>query len=902
MRTPTLDWRLSLENVRMDDCSSKDHMMSTLDANTFPVRPRPASLADAPWIVLKFGGSSVAKASNWQGIHKLLVERLEAGYRPLVVHSALAGVSNRIQAALEKVADEAVDAELDAIETTHLELASEMGLDGPALIGERLARLRQLFAGMRLTGEVTPRLHARAMAMGELMATMLGAAWLSAQGLETTWMDARQLLRAGAQPHASLRARFVNARCNFEVDPQLQQRCGEARGIVLTQGFIAGNEDGETVILGRGGSDISGAYFAAKLEAAGLEIWTDVPGMFSANPRAVQGARLLQVLSYAEAQEIASMGGSVLHPRCLAPLRRHGIPLRVKDTTHPTLPGTLISRDPGSSAPQVKAISSRLRVTLVSMETLGMWQEPGFLASAFGCFSELGLSIDLVSTSESNVTITLDPGSNALDAGVLGSLREALEKLCKVRIIDNVEVVSLVGQKIRSVLHRLGSVFEVFQELRIHLVSQAASDLNLSIVVEEGQSRRVIQTLHELLVPAAREDEVFGPTWQELRQARGPVQELPDPWWVEHRTQLLTMAKQHASAYVYHLDTVRAAIARLKAIPAVGQLLFAMKANNNPEVLRAVHEAGLGFECVSPGEIDRVLELFPDIDRGRILFTPNFAPREEYHFGLEQGVWLTLDNIYPLQAWPELFAGRELFLRIDTGQGHGHHEHVRTAGWHSKFGIPLFELAEARQLVEKVGARVVGLHAHTGSGILAADNWQQVARILAGMAGDFPHLRFLDLGGGLGVPEKRGGRELDLERLGEGLQEIRNAWPAYELWLEPGRYLVAEAGVLLATVTQTKGKADMRYVGVSTGMNSLIRPALYGAYHEIANLSRWDESPAMTVDIVGPNCETGDRLGADRLLPPCHEGDVLVIANAGAYGHVMSSHYNLREPAIERVI
>lgn len=873
--------------------------MTTLDADTFPAQPGDAPLRDAPWIVLKFGGTSVASARNWAGIHELLVERIAAGYRPMVVHSALAGVSNRIQEALGRVVREDVQELLSAIEATHLELAGELGLDGQALLGDYLAELVQLFAGMRLIGEVTPRLHARAMAMGELMATTLGAAWLRSRGLETTWLDARRLLRAVEQPRATLRARFTNARCNFDVDPLVQQACREAAGVVLTQGFIAGNEAGETVILGRGGSDISGAYLAAKLGAAGLEIWTDVPGMFSANPRTVQGARLLRALSYAEAQEIASMGGSVLHPRCLAPLRRHGIPLRIKDTTRPRLPGTLVSRDPGSSTPQVKAISSRVGITLVSMETLGMWQEAGFLASAFGCFSELGLSIDLVSTSESNVTVTLDPGANALDAGVLAALRASLEKLCRVKVIENVEVVSLVGQKIRSVLHKLGSAFEAFQELRIHLVSQAASDLNLSIVVEGGQSRRVIQTLHELLVPPTREDAVFGPTWQELREGRAGGDSLPEPWWARRRTELIALAREHSSVYAYDLGSVREAIGRLQAMPALGRLLFAMKANSNPEVLRVVHEAGLGFECVSPGEIRRVLELFPGIERRRILFTPNFAPRAEYEFGLRQGVWLTLDNVYPLREWAGMFAGQELFLRIDTGEGHGHHEHVRTAGVHSKFGIPLFELAEARERVERAGARVVGLHAHTGSGILSADNWQQVARLLGAVAGDFPHLRFLDLGGGLGVPERRDGRRLDLAALGASLQEVRDAWPAYELWLEPGRYLIAEAGVLLTTVTQTKGKGDMRYVGVSTGMNSLIRPALYGAYHEIANLSRWGEPPAEMVDVVGPNCETGDRLGTDRLLPACHEGDVLAIANAGAYGQVMSSRYNLREPAIE---
>lgn len=218
---------------------------------------------------------------------------------------------------------------------------------------------------------------------------------------------------------------------------------------------------------------------------------------------------------------------------------------------------------------------------------------------------------------------------------------------------------------------------------------------------------------------------------------------------------------------------------------------------------------------------------------------------------------------------------------------------------HSKFGIPLFELAEARELVARAGAHVVGLHAHTGSGILEADTWQNVARVLATAAADFPRLRVLDLGGGLGVPEKRDGRSLDLDALGQSLEEIRRAWPHYQLWLEPGRYLIAEAGVLVATVTQTKGKGEVQYVGVSTGMNSLIRPALYGAYHEIANLSRWGDHATELVSVVGPNCETGDRLGTDRWLPACREGDVLAIANAGAYGYVMSSRYNLREPARE---
>jgi diaminopimelate decarboxylase/aspartate kinase len=177
-----------------------------------------------------------------------------------------------------------------------------------------------------------------------------------------------------------------------------------------------------------------------------------------------------------------------------------------------------------------------------------------------------------------------------------------------------------------------------------------------------------------------------------------------------------------------------------------------------------------------------------------------------------------------------------------------------------------------------------------------------VAGELVQIAEQFPAVEVIDLGGGLGVPEKPGDRPIDLAAVDATLAEIRETYPQYRLWLEPGRYIVSRAGVLLTHVTQTKGKGEMRYIGVGTGMNSLIRPALYGAYHEIVNLTRAEQAPSETVTVVGPICETGDRLGSDRLLPPTEEGDVILIANAGAYGHVMSSQYNLRQVAKEIVL
>jgi len=873
--------------------------MNTINQDTFPSR---ATTAEHSWLVMKFGGTSVSSAGEWQTICELIREREAAGYRPVIVHSALATISNRLQAALDAAVEGDYRQQYDEIVEVHLQLATALDIDGQALLAGFIGDLEQLLAGIRLIREISPRVHVKVMALGELMATTLGAAYLQAQGLSVSWTDAREILQSIDVPHENERSRYLSASCAFDTDSSIQARLAAADGLILTQGFIARNSAGDSVLLGRGGSDTSAAYIAAKLDAAGLEIWTDVPGMFSANPRIVSGARLLRTLSYEEAQEIASTGGSVLHPRCIRPVRTHAIPLRVRCSSQPTLDGTLISRDPGSDAPALKAISSRADITVVSMETVGMWREVGFLTEAFRCFSDMGLSIDLVSTAESNVTVTLDTGHEPIDSDTLARLRQSLERLCRVEIIDKAEVVSLVGQKIRAMLHEIGPALEVFAEHRIHLVSQAASDLNLSFVVEEGQAYRLTKQLHADLISPAGSDTIFGPTWTELQSESVPAPMVAEPWWAKKRQQLLDIGVAASAAYVYDIESVRGACERLRSMTNINRVFYAIKANSHPEILRTVEATGINFECVSPGEIDHVLSLFPDLDRQRILFTPNFAPCEEYEHALESGVWITLDNLHPLTEWGEMFRGSEIFLRLDTGQGRGHHEHVRTAGIHSKFGIPLFELDEVRELAMEHGVRIVGLHAHTGSGILQPDNWQDVAARLIEVAGQFPDVRMLDLGGGLGVPEKPGQDVLDMAALDASLVELKSAYPKYELWLEPGRYVVAQSGVLLASVTQIKGKGAVQYVGVSTGMNSLIRPALYGAYHEISNLTRLGETCEQVVNVVGPICETGDKLGTDRLLPACTEGDILLIANAGAYGFVMSSNYNLREPAREIVI
>ncbi len=852
------------------------------------------------WVVLKFGGTSVSSASNWHNIAGVLRERIASNLRPVVVHSALSGITDRLESLLSAALAGEHAAVLEHIDRAHRDLAKKLSIAPSAQFDDFMGELTRMAEAIAETRELGDRIRARVMAMGELLATSLGASFLNAQGIDTAWADARQCLRAERRHGTNEKANLLSATCDFAPDALLQARWRGLERVVITQGFIAANDDGDTVLLGRGGSDTSGSYFAAKLAAVRLEIWTDVPGLFSANPRLVPTARLLRALHYDEAQEIASNGAKILHPRCVLPVRQYKIPLHVYATQAPGLEGTVVSSTVADSAAQVKAIAIKKGITLISMESPGMWHQVGFLADAFQVFKHQGLSVDLVSTSETNVTVSLDSAANTLDESALGRLSAALGELCRVEILGPCASLSLLGHNIRGILHELGAAFELFQDHKIYLVTQAANDLNFTFVIDESQGDRLVHQLHERLIQSIGSDKVLGPTWQQLFASKERARVAVN-WWEEplKRQRLCEIATRESAAFVYDLGVLDAAIAQLERVGSVDRWAYAMKANWHPDILRRVHAAGLLLECVSQGELEHAFASVPGLEPRRVLFTPNFAPRAEYEYGLNAGVHVTLDNLYPLKMWPQLFRDEEIFVRIDPGFGRGHHHHVRTAGSNSKFGVPAAEVDELVDLVRNAGARVVGLHAHTGSGIFDVTNWTETGALLAGLAQRFPEVRAIDIGGGMGVPEQLGQAEIDLAALDSGVAALKLKFPKIQIWMEPGRFLVAKAGVLVAVVTQLKGKGDIRYVGIATGMNSLIRPALYGSHHDIRNLTRLDEPLSRRVNVVGPICETADQFGADRWLPPTEEGDVLLIATCGAYGYAMASNYNLRRPAPE---
>ncbi len=855
-----------------------------------------------PWVVLKFGGTSVATPATWAQIARRTRELLPA-HRVWIVASALSGVSDRLEQALEDAGAGREGEAVAWIRARHEALSDALGLDAEARAPWRalLAELDRVLEGVRLTGEASPRLKARVMAVGELASTRLGIGALAVHGVRACWVDARTLLTARAQARGPEIRRYLEADVEPLPDPARGEAAAAGEPVVLTQGFIAATRRGETCLLGRGGSDTSGALFAVLLGAASLEIWTDVHGLFSADPRTTPTARLLRRTGYREAQELAAMGAKVLHPRCLGPVSRHGIPLSIRNTFDPDAPGTTIAAPAQGEdeAPAVMAVTRRAGVTLLTLSTLEMWESAGFLARAFAPFEELAISVDLVATSQSAVSVTLDRIPGGVEGEPFAALLERLRALGAVEVVHPCAVVSIVGRRIRTVLHELGPAFAAFQEHAVHLVSESSEDLNLSFVVDEEDAGPLVQQLHARLVPAQGADGRFGPTW-ELLQARVPHGEAParDAWWRHRRSELLALMEDGRPRYVYDLDEVAAHAAELREqLPSVAQFFYALKANRFPAILEVLAAQGFGLECVSAGEVDLARAVAGE--RVPLLFTPNFCPADEYALALRHGAEVTLDGPHPLEAAPELFRGLSVVLRLDPGWGLGHGEKVRTAGPQQKFGHPLEGCEALAGTAARLGVRVTGLHAHLGSGIFDPSAWAAAARALGGVRALFPDLRTLNVGGGLGVVERPGQRPLDLRALEAGLAAVRTELPGLALRLEPGRYLVSEAGVLLAPVTQVRVKGGVRFVGLATGMNSLIRPALYGAWHGIHSLTRLGHSPEGYAHVVGPICESSDVLGRDRLLPACLPGDVLLIENAGAYGAVMGSSYNARPPAEE---
>lgn len=456
-----------------------------------------------PWIVAKFGGSSVASAARWSRIGEIVAAHRAAGRRVLVVCSAVRGVTDRLIAL-----DEALDASGDVtlllkeLERLHFELATSLGLDGPKLLGAHLASLAT--AARARAEDDSPAAHAALLAHGELLSSTLGAAYLGKQW-KAAVVDARTLLIAEPCPDPS--ARYLSARCPDA--PVLDVRAVLAKtgaDVAVTQGFIVTAAEGGTALLGRGGSDASAAYLAAALEAEACEIWSDVPGLFTADPRHVPEARLLQRLEYNEAHSLAGLGAKALHPRALEPCRKGGIVLRLGWTDRPTLEGTRIGAMRGT--PGARGITARGDLALIAIERPATWQPVGFLAAITEKVLQRHMPIDLLACSPAEIRFTLDLAAWPAAREELDELVEDLRHIGHTTRWSRVGCVSAIGVR---------EAPATFRKADTLLIAHAADRSHVSIVVDHRDIRDLTQEAHlELFGEAEVDAGVFGPRWDEL--------------------------------------------------------------------------------------------------------------------------------------------------------------------------------------------------------------------------------------------------------------------------------------------------------------------------------------------------------------------------------------------------
>lgn len=448
----------------------------------------------SPINVAKFGGTSVANAAAMNNCADVVLANPATR---VVVLSASAGVTNLLvalaQGDLDEVGQEAQLARLTEIQQAILTELGDPG-DLSDLIHGQLGEIRTMArqAHLHTDAELADRL----IACGELMSTRLFTELLRQRGVKACWQDARQLLRTDSRfGKASVDLAATRARCQAALGPLL----GDS--LIITQGFIGADGDGRTTTLGRGGSDYSAALLAEALDAGSIEIWTDVPGIYTTDPRLVTRARPIPEISFVEAAEMATFGAKVLHPATLQPAVRQDIPVFVGSSKDPAAGGTWI-RASTRTNPLFRAVALRRNQVLVTLHSLNMFHAYGFLAEVFGILARHRISVDLITTSEVSVSLTLDhTGSQSNGEPILGDkVLAELGQLCKVQVETGLALVALIGNRMSEAAGVGSQVFDAIREHNIRMICYGASAHNLCFLVKEDEAGHIVNRLHQELL------------------------------------------------------------------------------------------------------------------------------------------------------------------------------------------------------------------------------------------------------------------------------------------------------------------------------------------------------------------------------------------------------------------
>lgn len=457
-------------------------------------------------IILKFGGTSVEHAGAMKSAIDIVLRQKER--RPIVVLSALSGTTNTLLNAARQSLDGGLEqavASLNDLLERHVSLLENILEDRSTIqqlileVRRRFDELKNLCRGIAILGELTNRSLDSIASVGELLSSMIFAKALAEKKCETVLVDARLFMLTDEQyTNAAPLFDQITIKAKEHLMPPIR-----ANNVVVTQGFVGNTLKGITTTLGRGGSDFSAAIIGAALDAEEIQIWTDVDGILTADPRICPQARKIKVISFREASELAYFGAKVLHPSTILPAIKKNIPVIVLNSRKPSSTGTLIVADPAKSNVAVKSIASKKGITVINIQSTRMLMAYGFLESIFSVFSRHRTPVDLVSTSEVAVSLTID-NTERLEQ-ILGEL----EHYAEVTRYERKAILCIVGEQMHSTVGIADRIFRSLGDINVMMISQGASEINMSMVIDERDVNEAVRRLHKEFFESLPTRDVF---------------------------------------------------------------------------------------------------------------------------------------------------------------------------------------------------------------------------------------------------------------------------------------------------------------------------------------------------------------------------------------------------------
>jgi len=438
-------------------------------------------------IVMKFGGSSVADASRIRHVAEIV--RSQLAKKPVLVLSAMGDTTDHLLEAGDAALKNG-KVEISRIEKLHMDTVKNLKLPVQKEVNALFDELKRLLSGIALIRELTPRTKDYLVSFGERLSVRIAAAMLKSSSMNSMAFDAWELGFLSNSDYG--KAELLKE--SWDLIPKKVLPLINGNSLPVVTGFIAKDERGSITTLGRGGSDLSATMIAAACRAEEVQVWKDVDGILTADPRIVKNVRPVQNVTYEEAAELAYYGAQVLHPRAMQPCMKTGTPVLVKNSYKIDAPGTRIELAASGEIkkrPPVRAITSRLNVTLVDIVSTRMLGQYGFLAEVFSIFSRHNVSIDMVATSEVSVSLTLDTSYD------LGEIKKELSKIASVEIKTGKAIVSVICNVKRS-SEILARVFRICQLIAVpvQMISQGASKVNISFIVNDTEAAETVKALH----------------------------------------------------------------------------------------------------------------------------------------------------------------------------------------------------------------------------------------------------------------------------------------------------------------------------------------------------------------------------------------------------------------------